>query len=107
MDTGNPETLNIIIPSRVSFADLDLTRDPKTGMIHFRMDVITQILLDNNIEFDAEADDFGQFTFNVLMHWYCAHMQRGGDAHPVMDALLSEVMHEDARGSLSFAPGHA
>lgn len=44
----------------------------------------------------------------LIINWYSAHINAGGDRDPVADDLIAEVMAEDAAGQPhSFPPGRA
>ena len=100
--------LKITIPDDITFSDLKLDRDPKTGAVTFEWSVIERILdsshLDRNLFRHAGEDNIGNF----LIHWYFEHLAHGGDHDPVADELIREVEAEDAvGGGFSFPVGHA
>jgi len=97
----------VAIPERLDFADLRLAREPD-GSVSFEWGVIERICAASGIPVELLRDGPEDNVAGLLIGWYCAHRERGGNADPVADDLLAEVQAEDAAGQhVSHAPGRA
>lgn len=79
------------------FARLQLARDPRTGSISYSRDTVAGILRDRDMA-AAILDDEDAIS-ELLIGWYVAHRNAGGDANIVMDQLIAEVLAEDQFGA--------
>ena len=98
----------ISIPFGMTFADLRLARDSQTGDVSFDTLVIERIEQESGLPtgfFMGQPEDA---MAALITTWYSAHRAAGGDADPVAEDLLAEVMTEDAAGQpYSHKPGRA
>ncbi len=98
----------VSIPDGVSFADLQLSRDPRTGDVGFDWSPIEKICAANNMPIEHLRDGPEDNVSALIVAWYSAHLQAGGDRDPVADDLIAEVAAEDAAGQTnSHKPGRA
>lgn len=97
----------ICIPDDLSFSDLHLARDPD-GAVSFDWAVIERICTASGMPVELLREGPEDNVAGLLIGWYCAHRERGGNADPVAEDLLAEVQAEDAAGqAFSHAPGRA
>lgn len=93
----------IEIPIDISFEDLQLSRNPVTGVVAFNREPIERVCEANDI--DAETflsdDNIGA----LLSAWYQAHCASGGAPDPVQEQLLAEVEAEDKFGLINVQEG--
>jgi hypothetical protein len=92
-----------IAVTTAEFTRLQLARDPRTGYISYSRDAIAKILRDRDITAAVLGDE--ESVSELLIGWYMAHRTAGGDANPVMEQLISEVMAEDEFGQDSIQRG--
>jgi hypothetical protein len=88
----------ISIPQGMTFADLRLARDPKTGDVSFDTAIIERIEQESGLPagfFMGQPEDA---VAGLITTWYSAHRAAGGDADSVAEDLLAEVRAEDAAG---------
>ena len=98
----------ISIPFGVTFADLRLARDSKTGDVSFDASVIECIEQESGLPAGFFMGQHEDALASLITTWYSAHRAAGGDADPVAEDLLAEVLAEDAAGQpYSHAPGRA
>jgi hypothetical protein len=94
----------IEIPDNVSFADLRLSRD-SDGHVSFDWSPIDAICKLNQLAIDLGIEDN---VAGLIIAWYHAHLESGGDRNATADDLIAEVITEDAAGQpFSFPPGRA
>jgi len=86
----------LAIPDDVEFADLKLTRDPKTGEVEFDWTPIERICEASGIDIALFREGPEDNVSGLIVGWYRAHREAGGAADPVQEALLREVVAEDA-----------
>ena len=93
----------IEIPVDISFEDLQLSRDPVTGVVAFDLEPIERVCDANDIDVDAflTDDNIGA----LLSAWYQAHRASGGAPDPVQEQLLAEVQAEDEFGLINVQEG--
>lgn len=93
----------IEIPVDISFEDLQLSRDPVTGVVAFDLEPIERVCEANAIDVDAflTDDNIGA----LLSAWYQAHRASGGAPDPVQEQLLAEVQAEDEFGLINVQEG--
>jgi hypothetical protein len=98
----------ISIPPDLSFADLKLARDPRTGDVSFDTAVISSIEAASGLPdgyFLGQPEDA---LAALLTQWYRSHLADGGAPDLVQEDLIAEARLEDERGGgLSHAPGLA
>lgn len=85
---------NLKIPSNVKFSDLELERDPETGDVSLDFAVIECICAFNGISantFAVNEDALSLFQ----AAWYQAHLQAGGEPHPVQEDIIANGRPED------------
>ena len=98
----------ISIPLGMSFSELRLARDPKTGDVSFDTSVIERIEAESGLPAGFFMGQHEDALASLITTWYSAHRAAGGDADPVAEDLLAEVLAEDAAGQLySYAPERA
>jgi hypothetical protein len=102
------KTTPISIPLGMTFADLRLERDSKTGDVSFDTSVIERIEQESGLPAGFFMGQHEDALAALITTWYSAHRAAGGDADPVAEDLLAEVLAEDAAGQpYSHAPGRA
>ena len=98
----------ISIPLGMTFADLRLGRDSKTGDVSFDTSVIERIEQESGLPAGFFMGQHEDALASLITTWYSAHRAAGGDADPVAEDLLAEVRAENAAGQLySHKPGLA
>jgi hypothetical protein len=98
----------IVIPADVQFADLRLSRDPKTGDMEFDWAPIERICEASGIDVSLFRDQPEDNLGGLLAHWYAQHRATGGLPDLVMDDLIGESEIEDTHGhGFSHKPGAA
>ncbi len=98
----------ISIPLGMTFADLRLGRDSKTGDVSFDTSVIERIEQESGLPAGFFMGQHEDALASLITTWYSAHRAAGGDADPVAEDLLAEVRAENAAGQLySHKPGRA
>ena len=98
----------ISIPLGMTFADLRLGRDSKTGDLSFDTSVIERIEQESGLPAGFFMGQHEDALASLITTWYSAHRAAGGDADPVAEDLLAEVRAENAAGQLySHKPGRA
>ncbi len=75
----------IIIPDDLAFSDLRLGREPD-GSVSFDWAVITRICQASGLPVDVFRDTLEDNVSSLIVFWYHAHRQHGGDADPVAEA---------------------
>ena len=97
----------VAIPEGLDFADLRLARDTD-GAVSFDWAVIERICQASGMPVELLREGPEDNVAGLLIGWYCAHRERGGNTDPVAEDLLAEVQAEDAAGqAFSHAPGRA
>lgn len=92
----------------MTFADLRLGRDSKTGDVSFDTSVIERIEQESGLPAGFFMGQHEDALASLITTWYSAHRAAGGDADPVAEDLLAEVLAEDVAGQLySHKPGRA
>jgi len=94
---------HIEIPLDISFEDLQLSRDPVTGVVAFDFEPVERVCEANDIDADAflTGDNIGV----LLSAWYQAHRASGGAPDPVQEQILAEVEAEDEFGLINVQEG--
>lgn len=101
------QATTIGIPEGVNFSDLKLSRNPG-GSVSFEWAVIERICAASGVPIDLLRDGPEDNVAGLIINWYAAHRQNGGQLDPVAEDLLAEVRAEDAAGQhVSHAPGRA
>lgn len=97
----------VAIPNGVDFSDLRLARDADGG-VSFDWFVIERICQASGMPVEMLRDGPEDNVAGLIIAWYQAHLQQGGQPDPVADDLIGEVRAEDAAGqTTSHAPGRA
>jgi hypothetical protein len=93
----------IEIPVDISFEDLQLSRDPVTGVVAFDLEPVERVCEANDIDVDTflTDDNIGA----LLSAWYQAHRASGGALDPVQEQILAEVEAEDEFGLINVQEG--
>lgn len=92
------------IPDDLPFSALKLERDAD-GAVSFDAQVIGRICAVNGLDPSALTEDQ---VSAVIVAWYRAHLEQGGERDIVQDDLIREVAAEEARGGgFSYPPGRA
>ena len=98
----------ISIPIGLSFSDLRLGRDPKTGDVSFDTAIIERIERASGLPAGFFMGQHEDAVAGLITTWYSAHRAAGGAADQVAEDLLAEVRAEDAAGQhYSHNPGRA
>ena len=98
--------MQIKIPG-ISFTDLKLAREAD-GSVSFDTTVIERIEAESGLPAGFFMGRHEDALAALITTWYSAHRAAGGDADPVAEDLLAEVLAEDAAGQpYSYAPGRA
>jgi len=84
--------LKLIIPAKVDFADLKLSRDPITGAVSFDWLPIELICQESGIDSDIFRNTHEDNVAGLLVTWYERHIKAGGAADPVVEELLEEIL---------------
>lgn len=101
------QVARIVIPDALDFSALKLRRDTD-GMVSFDMSVIERVCKESGIPIEAFLESSEDNLAALVMGWYQAHIEKGGDTDSVAEDLISEVRAEDAAGqNYSHAPGQA
>lgn len=102
------KTTPISIPLGMTFADLRLERDSKTGDVSFDTSVIERIEAESGLPAGFFMGQHEDAVAGLIVAWYTQHLAAGGARDPVADDLIAEVQAEDAAGQrYSHAPGRA
>lgn len=97
----------VAIPDDLTFSDLHLSRDPD-GNISFDWVVIERICEASGLPVEMFRDAPEDNVSGLIVGWYQAHRQHGGEADPVADDLIAEVVAEEKAGqTVSHQPGRA
>ncbi|WP_443191417.1 hypothetical protein [Pseudomonas indica] len=97
----------VAIPAGVTFADLRLQRDADGG-VSFDWGVIERICRESSLPVELLRDAPEDNVAGLIIAWYRAHLQQGGQPDPVAEDLIGEVIAEERAGqSTSHAPGRA
>lgn len=97
----------VVIPDDLAFSDLHLSRDPD-GSVSFDWAVIERICEASSLPVEMFRDAPEDNVCGLLVGWYQAHRQHGGEADPVADDLIAEVIAEEKAGqTFSHQPGRA
>lgn len=97
----------VAIPDNLDFSDLRLARDPDGG-VSFDWAVIERICEASGLPVELFRDAPEDNVSGLIVSWYQAHRQNGGEPDPVAEDLIAEVLAEDAAGQqISHAPGRA
>ncbi|HCP02789.1 MAG TPA: hypothetical protein DIT61_04615 [Pseudomonas sp.] len=97
----------VAIPNDLDFSDLRLARDP-CGSVSFDWAVIERICEASGLSVEVFRDASEDNVSGLIVGWYQAHRQHGGEADPVAEDLISEVLAEERAGqNTSHAPGRA
>lgn len=97
----------VAIPDDLDFSDLRLARDPD-GSVSFDWAVIERICEASGLPVEMFRDAPEDNVSGLIVGWYQAHRQHGGESDPVAEDLIGEVIAEERAGqSASHAPGRA
>lgn len=99
---------HITIPAGLPFEALKLARDPQTGSVSFDTRVVEQIEQASGLAAGFFMGRDEDAIAALIVHWYAAHREAGGQADPVAEDLIAEARLEGERGvTVSHAPGRA
>jgi hypothetical protein len=97
----------VAIPDDLKFSDLHLSRDPD-GNVSFDWAVIERICEASGLPVEVFRDAPEDNVSGLIVGWYQANRQRGGDPDPVAEDLIFESMAEEKAGQYtSHKPGRA
>jgi hypothetical protein len=97
----------VAIPDDLTFSDLHLARDPD-GSVSFDWAVIERICEASGLPVKTFRDAPEDNISKLIIGWYQAHRQHGGESDPVADDLIAEVVAEEKAGQkVSHQPGRA
>lgn len=95
------------IPDDLDFSDLHLSRD-SDGSVSFDWAVIERICEASGLPVEMFRDAPEDNVSGLLVGWYQAHCQHGGEFDPVAEDLIAETIAEEKAGqTVSHQPGHA
>lgn len=95
----------VAIPDNLDFSDLRLARDPDGG-VSFDWAVIERICEASGLPVAMFRDAPEDNVSGLIVGWYQAHRQHGGEPDPVAEDLIFEVVVEGNAGQYtSHAPG--
>lgn len=98
---------HVAIPEGVEFADLHLQREADGG-VSFDWGVIERVCRASGLPLELLREAPEDNVAGLIMAWYRAHRQQGGQPDPVAEDLIGEVAAEERAGqSTSHAPGRA
>lgn len=99
------DELTVRIPDGVTFEDLELELEAD-GALTFNVDVIERIRLASGLPVEVLEDE--DTVANLIIGWYAAHLELGGEPNEAAEELIAEVEAEDAAGQpFSLPPGRA
>ncbi len=97
----------VAIPDDLDFSDLRLARDPDGG-VSFDWAVIERICEASGLPVEMFRDAHEDNVSGLIVGWYQAHRQQGGESDPVAEDLIAEVVAEEKAGqTVSYQPGRA
>jgi hypothetical protein len=95
------------VPEDVDFSDLHLRRTSDGGL-EFDWSPIRRICAESNIDFAALKYAPADNIVEMLLAWYRAHRDSGGEPNAVADDLAAEAQAiDELGGGFSYPPGHA
>jgi antitoxin component of RelBE/YafQ-DinJ toxin-antitoxin module len=98
---------NIAIPDDLEFSELRLARDID-GSVTFDLSVIERICKASGLPIEIFVDAPEDNVSSLIVNWYQAHRQHGGEPDPVAEDLIAEVLAEEKTGqNVSHKPGRA
>ena len=101
------QAVRVAIPDDLDFSDLRLSRDPD-GAVSFDWGVVERICEASGIDPAMMRDAPEDNVAGLLMGWYQAHRNGGGQPDPVAEDLIGETAIEDRSGQgFSLPPGRA
>jgi len=93
------------IPDNVQFSDLNLQRD-SDGHVSFDWAPIEAICQASGLDPAHLKEGPEDNVSGLIIQWYIAHRQNGGEKDPTAEDLIAEVQAEDAAGqAFSHRPG--
>ena len=98
------QTVRLVIPNGLAFADLHLARDLATGVVRYNWHPIEVICMASGIEIAVFRDTPEDNVAGLLVSWYGAHREQGGEEDPVAEELILEVAKEEAIGLYRVTP---
>tara|TARA_Y100001972_G_scaffold82164_1_gene99982 strand:- start:16104 stop:16538 length:435 start_codon:yes stop_codon:yes gene_type:complete len=101
------QVAKVAIPDDLAFSDLRLAREAN-GSVSFDWAVIERICEASGLPVEMLRDAPEDNVSGLIVGWYQAHRQHGGEADPVADDLIAEVVAEEEAGqTVSHQPGRA
>jgi len=82
--------VTLAVPSTVRWSHLHLSRLP-SGEVAFDWAPIEALCAANGLDVEVFRAQHEDNVAGLLTAWYRAHRANGGDADPVMDALIVEA----------------
>ncbi len=89
--------IKLKIPDTVRFSDLNLAFD-QSGGISFNWEPIERICAHNGMSADIFKRQHEDNVAGLIVHWYAAHLDQGGQRNAVADELIAETALEDLYG---------
>ncbi|EAA6842346.1 hypothetical protein DRX19_15100 [Salmonella enterica subsp. enterica] len=87
----------LAIPDDLDFSDLHLVRE-SDGSVSFDWDVVNRICKLSNLPVEIFRDVSEDCISALIVGWYQAHRQHGGESDPVAEDLIAEVVAEEKAG---------
>lgn len=94
----------ISIPTGMTFSELRLGRDPKTGDVSFDAAIIERIEQESGLPAGFFMEQPEDALAALITTWYSQHLAAGGERDEVADDLIAEVRAEDAAGQHNSYP---
>jgi hypothetical protein len=88
------QTFQVCIPDDMTFADLKLARKPNGG-VTFDWAVIERICQASGLPAEMFSDSPEDNLCELIVGWYQAHLQSGGEVDLVCEDLFTEVLVEE------------
>lgn len=101
MPEMSEQSIGIVIPEGIRFSDLKLERNQKTGKVSFDWVPIERICEASGVNVDVFKNGPENNVSELIVAWYSKHRKDGGEADPVQEMLLAEVMAEGVSVSMA------
>lgn len=97
----------VTIPVGLDFAELRLARD-QDGAVSFDWHAVERICQASGLPVELFREAPEDNVCGLIVGWYQAHRQQGGDPDPVAEDLVAETVAEEQAGqTVSHRPGRA
>jgi hypothetical protein len=100
------QNVHLHIPSDVQFSDLHLARDPVTKDLSFDWEPLERICQASGITLEQLLEEREEVLAELIVAWYEAHRNSGGEPDLVQEQLIAEAMAEDQFGVAAVQKGN-